>query len=473
MTNFFNSYFYKFNKSISIKYLIAVFLSFSVTFNNYAQKKEEISKTTRILFILDASGSMLDKWEGRTRMAVAKEVLTKIVDSLKGVERLELALRVYGHQWDKRYNNCKDTKLEVPFKKGNHESIKAKIKTIKPQGTTLISYSLEQCGNDFPTDINSRNVIILITDGIEACGGDPCALSLALQEKRIFLKPFIIGIGPDELFKKAFGCMGQYFDAQTVNSFHKVMENILTQTLKETTVRVNLLDINNNPTETNVNITFLNNATNDAEYDFVHYLNAAGQTDNLKIDAILSYDIIVNTIPKVIKKNVKLEGGKENIINIKSPQGSLIVQGNLKEYKNPVVLIRQNSDNITLNVQHIGSKEKYLVGNYDIEVLTLPRTNFKNVKIDQSKLTTLSIESPGILNISESISGYGSLYELKPNGDQEWICNLEDQNSKLALAMQPGKYKIVFRSKKSLSSSYTYVKLFEIKTGATTNLKLY
>src|SRR5690606_12705178 len=154
---------------------------------------------------------MLEKWEGKTRMEVAKDVLAKIVDTLRDQKNLELALRIYGHQSENRLSNCKDTKLEVPFLKTNHDAIISKIKNIKPKGTTLISYSIEQSANDFPKDPNSRNVIILITDGIEACGGDPCALSLALQEKRIFLSPFIIGIGSDQNFAKAFDCMGKYF----------------------------------------------------------------------------------------------------------------------------------------------------------------------------------------------------------------------------------------------------------------------
>ncbi len=406
-------------------------------------------------------------------MDVAKEVLGKIVDSLKNVPRLELALRVYGHQYNKKYNNCKDTKLEVPFNKNNHEAIKSKIKNVKPQGTTLISYSLEQSGNDFPPDPDSRNVIILITDGIEACGGDPCKLSLVLQKKRIFLRPFIIGIGSDENFAKAFQCMGEYFDASSVQSFRKVMDKILTQTLKETTVRVHLLDVNQQPTETNVNMTFINNVTDQPEYNFVHFLDNNGKPDNLKIDAILTYDIVVNTIPKVVKKDIRLEGGKENVIQISTPQGTLFMAGNLKEYKGVSVLIRQSNDKTTLNVQQFGSKEKYLVGNYDVEVLTLPRTNFYNVKIEQSKTTTLSVDSPGLLNISESILGYGSLYLLKENGEQSWIYNFEDQNSKISMAMQPGNYKFVFRSKKSTGSAYTYSKNFEIRSGATTNLKLY
>ena len=49
------------------------------------------------------------------RITVAKRLLTRLVDSLKYQDELELALRVYGHQSLKTERNCKDTRLEVPF----------------------------------------------------------------------------------------------------------------------------------------------------------------------------------------------------------------------------------------------------------------------------------------------------------------------------------------------------------------------
>jgi Ca-activated chloride channel family protein len=71
--------------------------------------------TTRILFILDASNSMNLDWNNQTRMAAAKEVLSKSVESLRGVPNLELALRVYGHQSNvtNTFQDCQDTKCPI------------------------------------------------------------------------------------------------------------------------------------------------------------------------------------------------------------------------------------------------------------------------------------------------------------------------------------------------------------------------
>lgn len=438
-----------------------------------AQTPAKVPPTTRILFILDASGSMYDNMDGtKTRILVAKDILSNLVDSLKNQPRLEIGLRVFGHQFDRKYNNCTDTKLEVPFKPGNHADIKTKIKAIDPKGTTLIAHSILQAAEDFPQGPNSRNILILITDGIEACGGDPCAISIALQKKGIFLKPFIIGLGSNANFDKAFSCMGQYYDANDSKTFKAVLDKVMKQTFEKTTVKVELLNEQNQPKETNVNVSFVNNVTNQIVYDFVHFLAADGKTDVLDIDPVLSYDLVVNTIPQVVKKDVYLEGGTENVIRIKCPQGILFLKSNYQEYKNLKMIIRDQQGK-TLNVQNQNSFDKYLTGTYSVEILTLPRTYFPQVKIEQGKTTTLQIDAPGVLSVVNNISGFGSIYKIHNSGHQEWVANLENENSRTSLGMQPGNYKLVFRSKNASGSRFTEVKEFTIRSGATTNVKLF
>ena len=124
---------------------------------------------TRILFVLDASQSMLGKWDSEQKMKVATRLMSNLMDSLKSIKNIEVALRVYGHQYSVAAGNrsCEDTKLEVPFSANNYDKIKSKLKGLYPQGTTPIAYSLEQTKNDFPPCSNCRNIIILITDGID------------------------------------------------------------------------------------------------------------------------------------------------------------------------------------------------------------------------------------------------------------------------------------------------------------------
>jgi len=139
--------------------------------------------------------------------------------------------------------------------------------------------------------------VILITDGIEECGGDPCAVSLDLQKKGIVLKPFIIGIGKN--FRDQFECVGTYFDASNETQFRNALNIIISRSLNPTSVQVNLLDAYGKPTETNVNMTFYDHLSGLPKYNFIHSFNNKGLPDTLDIDPLITYDIVVHTIPPV------------------------------------------------------------------------------------------------------------------------------------------------------------------------------
>ena len=170
---------------LSHSFWIVGFLIFIFTFSASAQKVTQKRKdNTRILFLVDGSNSMYGAWESQQKIDAAKQLLNDLVDSLRVNKNLQLGLRIYGHQYSLENRNCKDTKLEVPFSPNNHDKIISTMNTLTPQGTTPIAYSLEQAAGDFPVSDQFRNIVIIITDGVESCGGDPCTVSEALQALR-------------------------------------------------------------------------------------------------------------------------------------------------------------------------------------------------------------------------------------------------------------------------------------------------
>ena len=70
------------------------------------------------------------KWDNQTRMESAKEILNESIEDLRGIPDLEIALRVYGHQSivNNTFQDCNDTKLEVPFGKNTIDEIKKTVK---------------------------------------------------------------------------------------------------------------------------------------------------------------------------------------------------------------------------------------------------------------------------------------------------------------------------------------------------------
>jgi Ca-activated chloride channel homolog len=429
----------------------------------------------RVLLIFDDSYSMYSSWNSNVKIEVAKRVMVSFLDSLAKVPNLELALRCYGHTTFFRPNrNCKDSKLEVPFAaaRSNAPKIRDRILRLQPMGTTPIAYSLGESANDFPECTNCRNIVILITDGIEECGGDPCKVSLELQRKGIFIRPFVIGVGLEVKFADYFACVGKFYDVSNEANFHDVLRLVISEALTQTTVQVDLLDVEKKPTETDVDMTFYECATGKVKYNYLHTINHRGNPDTLVLDPNTTYDLEVHTIPPVVKKGIALTKGRHNVIPLDAPQGfiRLELEGSNSKYF-PTTVIRRSGDMKTLNVQEFGKTEKYIVGKYDLEVLTLPRINLHDVEVKQSSVNTLRVPASGSVLFSKPGSGYGSVY-VDDGKQVTWVCNLSPSLPNEIIYLQPGRYKAVFRVDGARETLRTVEKNFEVKAGVAMTVRL-
>lgn len=449
------------------RYIPIVLLFIFFPANQFAQETDTgYEPNSRILFIFDASYSMAGPWEGETKINVARRVLVEMVDSLAQLGNVEMALRVYGHQSPVPPQDCSDTKLEVPFAPGNASRIRQKLRFLSPKGTTPIAYSLELAAGDFPPCNTCRNIIILLTDGVEACDGDPCEVSLDLQKKGITLRPFVIGIGNDPGFEETFGCLGHFYDAPSKEQFRHAMKVVITHALNTTSAQVNLIDSEGRPTETDVAVLFYDQLSEKVRYNMMHTLNGKGNPDTLSIDQLSTYRVVAQTIPSVSIDSVQLVAGRHNHIGLDAPQGYLHIRsakGNV--YRNEKILVKRAGDPRTINLQFMETSEKYLVGKYDLEVPVFPLIYLRDVEIRQSYTTTVEIPEPGLLHISAKRPGYGALFRLMPDGGQEWVLNIRSGVVRQDYHLQPGAYRIVFRQAELKSTMQTQIRDFVIKSG--------
>jgi Ca-activated chloride channel family protein len=431
---------------------------------------------TRILFVFDCSFSMFGKWQTGMKMDIAKNLFTKFLDSLKNTANLELGLRCYGHEYSLQpQRNCEDTKLEVPIGKPSVAipAMKNRLASLVPRGTTPIAYTLEQCGDDFPTDgKNARNIIILITDGIEECNGDPCAVSLMLQTKGITLKPFVLGIGLEGNFE-GLNCIGKLYDISSEANFTQVLNIVVSQALNNTTCQVNLLNNQGKPLETDVSMTFYDQQTGVVRYNYMHTMNHRGNPDTIILDPLSTYKMVVHTIPQVVKENITITPGIHNIIAVDAPQGFLNVniQGT-NNYSRLQAIVRKHGEMNTLCVVDVGATTKLICGKYDLEILTLPRTYMGNVDISQSKTTTISLPQAGTVSIFKPANGTGQVF-LEEKNTLTWVCNLNDKALNENLVLQPGNYRVVFRTQAAKETIYTKETKFKVDPGSATTVKLY
>lgn len=459
-------------QSLSFVLLLSV-----LSFGQLAGQEEEVAAggfvNTRILFVFDGSQSMSGYWESDVKINIARNFLLHIVDSLETLPNVQMALRVYGHQKPVVLQDCRDTKLEVSFNVNNAHKIRQKLRFVKPLGNTPIAYSLEQTANDFPPCAECRNIVILITDGIEECGGDPCSVSRKLQSSGITLKPFIIGIGVDPNFKKTYDCVGYFFNAAKEENFKNVLRVVITQALNTTSAQVNLLDQDHKPTETDVNMTFYDVFSGKVLHNFVHTLNHKGNPDTLYLDPLVTYRLEIHTIPPIITDNVTVTAGKHTIIAADAPQGYLVARTlGRTHYRDMQFIVRRHGKAETLNFQKIDEREKYLVGRYDIEIPTVPKIVLNDIVISQSHTTTIEIPRPGIVTFLSLNPGYGSLYEER-NGKLIRIHNLDPSKKNQSHEIQPGSYTVVFRSRNSKNIFSTITKTFNVKAGSSSAVELY
>jgi Ca-activated chloride channel family protein len=298
-------------------------------------------------------------------------------------------------------------------------------------------------------------VVILITDGIEECGGDPCAVSVALQKKNVFLRPFVIGVGLDVKFADVFGCMGKFYDVSNEANFKAVLKLVLIEAVSQTTVQVNLNDVFKKPTETDVTMTFYNQQTGDVLYNYLHTLNHRGNPDTIVLDPNLTYKMVVHTIPPQTKENITLQKGKHNIIPLDCPQGYLQLQTDGPNiYKSLSCIVRKAGEMNTLVAQEFGDKAKLIVGKYDLEILTTPRIKIPGIEIKQSTTNTVKIPSAGVLSVNKGGYGYGSIYKV--DGKKiEWVGNLNENQQTEVFYLQPGNYRVEFRLRNQPESELT------------------
>jgi serine/threonine protein kinase len=188
-------------------------------------------RTTYIEYILDASGSMLETLEGKTRLQIAQDVLISRLKTLP--PDTQVGLRVYGHRipYPQEEESCQDIELVVPIQTGGAEKIIAWLPSMQALGMTPMSESIRQAAADFTFEPGLKNFIVLISDGEETCGEEPAEVVKYLQEIGIDFTIHVIGLNVNaqtaaQLRRIADTAGGVYHDAKSQSDLEEALNNI-------------------------------------------------------------------------------------------------------------------------------------------------------------------------------------------------------------------------------------------------------
>jgi len=155
------------------------------------------------IVVFDASGSMWNKMEDSTRIEIAREVMKQFLDGYDTAQ--PLGVIAYGHR---KRGDCEDIEVLVEPSNIDPAAVSKQISALLPKGKTPLAESLRRAGAMIPKTSEEAN-ILLITDGLETCGGDPCAVAKEMIAEGIKVRAHVVGFGLTKAEADSLACIAQ------------------------------------------------------------------------------------------------------------------------------------------------------------------------------------------------------------------------------------------------------------------------
>jgi Ca-activated chloride channel family protein len=188
-----------------------------------------------LMLILDASGSMWGQVGGRPKIEVAREVTSDLVEGLP--DGIDVGLTVYGRR---REGDCNDVESVVALGPLARDGLIAAVRAVQPKGKTPITHSI-QVAADTLRGRPGPSASILVSDGEETCGVDPCGLVRELRQSGIDFAVHVVGIDVDPKVSRQLQCIaeaggGQFYPAASADRLRAALGDAVGHSLVENLV---------------------------------------------------------------------------------------------------------------------------------------------------------------------------------------------------------------------------------------------
>ncbi|MFG6539348.1 VWA domain-containing protein [Sulfitobacter sp. CS16] len=178
-----------------------------------------------VVIVYDASGSMWGQIDGTSKMEIAREVLGDLVQGWSA--ETNLGLVAYGHR---SQGDCTDIETLVTPQPVDKEAFRAQVNAIKPVGKTPISAAIEHAA-DLLVYRDNPATLVLISDGVETCNADPCALSAHLAKQGVKFTAHVVGFDLQDEAHAGLACIaentgGVFLPASNATELHKALDQV-------------------------------------------------------------------------------------------------------------------------------------------------------------------------------------------------------------------------------------------------------
>jgi len=174
------------------------------------------------VLIIDSSGSMAASLAGRTRLDAARDAILSEVRAWPADR--DLALVAYGHR---RAGDCRDIETLLPLGHAGPDAVAARLAQLRARGKTPLSAALRQAATLLPKE---GGTIVLVSDGLETCHEDPCAVAEDLRKAHADLVIHVVGFGLPAKEMAALACIagksGRAVDASDGAALSKALTEV-------------------------------------------------------------------------------------------------------------------------------------------------------------------------------------------------------------------------------------------------------
>ena len=180
----------------------------------------------RVMLIMDASGSMWGQVEKTPKYEIARSVIGDVLTDIG--DKVNMGVMAYGHRTK---GDCKDIQTLIPIGPVNRDRYMTEISKIKPKGKTPISGAVRKAAEALRYT-EEKATIVLVSDGLETCKADPCALATELESLGIDFTVHVVGFDLGNEDTSTLSCLakntgGLFLSAENANELSEAIGQVV------------------------------------------------------------------------------------------------------------------------------------------------------------------------------------------------------------------------------------------------------
>ena len=174
--------------------------------------------------VLDASNSMWGQIQGRAKIDIARDSIRTLLSSWD--PNADLGLIAYGHN---RPADCSDIESLMKVAPLDANAFNTLVGNLTPKGKTPLTEAVRRAAKELALTDRPASVI-LFSDGIETCGGDPCSLAQELKAEGVNFTAHVIGFSVNAN-EKQLACLaestgGLFLTADTEQQLSQALQTV-------------------------------------------------------------------------------------------------------------------------------------------------------------------------------------------------------------------------------------------------------